>query len=154
MRDLSKKIKEFEKNVKVPYVKRIPKHEPTSSYFHLVGCIAECMLRCGEDNHHVHDVHDRYEEEMAPSLNVNDTDEDESNKSIAHEPFDNPSSENIYMDVSESECNIVNKTLSQNNSSDVPTNIITELKYDEHIEPSVSVKGASYLKYSSAIGIY
>ena len=37
------------------------------------------------------------------------------------------------MDVSESECN-----------SDVPTNVITELKYDEHIEPSVRVKGASY----------
>ena len=36
------------------------------------------------------------------------------------------------MDVRESECN-----------SDVPTNVITELKYDEHIEPSVSVKGAS-----------
>ena len=48
------------------------------------------------------------------------------------------------MDVSESECNIVNVTLSQNNSSDVPTNDITELKYDEHIEPSVSVKEASY----------
>ena len=48
------------------------------------------------------------------------------------------------MDVSESECNIVNKTLSQNNSSDVPTNVITELEYDEHIEPSVSDKGSSY----------
>ena len=48
------------------------------------------------------------------------------------------------MDVSGSECNSVNKTLSQNNSSGVPTNVITELKYDEHIEPSVSVKGASY----------
>ena len=48
------------------------------------------------------------------------------------------------MDVSKSECNIVNETLLQNNSSDVPTNFITELKYDEHIEPSVSVKGESY----------
>ena len=48
------------------------------------------------------------------------------------------------MDVSKSECNIVNETLSQNNSSDVPTNFITELKYDEHIEPSVSDKVASY----------
>ena len=47
------------------------------------------------------------------------------------------------MDVSQSECNIVNKTLSQNNSSDVPTNVITELKYDEHIEPSVSDKESS-----------
>ena len=48
------------------------------------------------------------------------------------------------MDVSESECNIVNETLSQNNSSDVTTNVSTELKYDEHIEPSVIVKEASY----------
>ena len=48
------------------------------------------------------------------------------------------------MDVSESECNIINKNLPQNNSSDVPTNVITELKYDEHIEPSVSDKGSSY----------
>ena len=45
------------------------------------------------------------------------------------------------MDVSESEYNIVKETLSQNDSSDVPTNVITELIYDEHIEPSVSVKG-------------
>ena len=52
------------------------------------------------------------------------------------------------MDVSESECNIVNITLSQNNSSDVPTNVITELNYDEHIEPLV------VLTYSSAVGIY
>ena len=29
-------------------------------------------------------------------------------------------------------------------SSDVTTNVITELKYDEHIEPSVSVKGVIY----------
>ena len=57
-------------------MKMIPKHEPTSSYFHLVGCIAEYMLRCGEDNHHVHDVNSGYEEEMAPSLDINDTDED------------------------------------------------------------------------------
>ena len=58
-------------------MKRIPKHEATSSYFHLVVCIGECMMRCGENNHTVHDVHDGYEEEMAPSLDVNDTDEDE-----------------------------------------------------------------------------
>ena len=47
------------------------------------------------------------------------------------------------MDVSESECNIVNETLSQNYSSNVPTNVITELNYDDHIEPSASVKEAS-----------
>ena len=50
------------------------------------------------------------------------------------------------MDVSESECNIVKKTLLQNNLSDVATNVITELKYDEHIEPSVCGKGSSYFK--------
>ena len=43
------------------------------------------------------------------------------------------------MDVSESECNIVNEIY-------VPTNVITELKYDENIETSVSVKGAIYFK--------
>ena len=57
-----------------------------------------------------------------------------------HEPV----LENLCMDVSESECNIVHKTLSQNNSSDVPTNVILELKYDEHIEPSVIDKVSSY----------
>ena len=45
------------------------------------------------------------------------------------------------MDLSESECNIVHETLLQNNSLDVPTNAITELKDDEHIEPSVIDKG-------------
>ena len=32
------------------------------------------MMRCGDKNHH---AHDGYEEEMAPSSDVNDTDEDE-----------------------------------------------------------------------------
>ena len=141
MKDLSNKIKEFEKIIKVLYVKRIPKHEPASSYFHLVVCIGECIMRCGENNHNIHDVRDSYEEEMAPSLKVNDTDEDESKNSIVHKPFHKPSSENIYMDVSESELNILNETLSQTNSSDVPPNVITKFKYGEHIETSVSVKG-------------
>ena len=68
-------------------------------------------MRCGEDNHNVHNVHGGYEEEIALSSDVNDTDEDESKNSIVHEPFHKPSSENIYMDVSKSECNIVNKNL-------------------------------------------
>ena len=73
-------------------------------------------------------MHGGYEEEMALSSNINDTDKDESEEYIVHEPFDKPSSENLSMDVSESECNIVKKTLSQNNSTDVPTNVIMELK--------------------------
>ena len=48
------------------------------------------------------------------------------------------------MDVSKSECNIVHETLSQNNSSDVPANVITELKDDEHKEPSVIAKETIY----------
>ena len=83
------------------------------------------MMIFGENNHR---VHDGYEEEMAPSSDVNYTEEDKSNNSIVQEPFHKPSSENIYMDVSKSECNIVNVTLSQNDSSDVPTNVITDLK--------------------------
>ena len=56
------------------------------------------MMRCGENNHH---VRNGYEKEMAPSLDVNDTkedkDEDESNNFIAHDRFDEPSSENLVM---------------------------------------------------------
>ena len=101
------------------------------------------MMRCVENNDH---VQDGYEKEMAPSSDVNDTDEDESNNSIVHEPFDEPSSENIFMDVSESECNIVNETSSHSDSSDVPTNVITELNFDDDIEPSANVKEESYFK--------
>ena len=49
---------------------------PRQVIFYLVVCIAECMMRCGKDNHNVHDVHDGYEEEMAPSSDVNDTDKE------------------------------------------------------------------------------
>ena len=48
------------------------------------------------------------------------------------------------MDISESERNIVHETLSQNNPSDVPTDFITELIDDEHIEPSLTDKRSSY----------
>ena len=74
MKDLSNIVKKFEKIGKVPYVKRIPKHEPNSSHYHLVRCIAECMMRSDKHNRH---VHGSYAEETAPSLNVNVTDEDE-----------------------------------------------------------------------------
>ena len=98
-------------------------------------------MRYGENNQH---VHDGYEKEMAPSSDVNDTDEDESKKFIVHEPFHKPSSENLSMDVSKSECNTANETLSKSDSSDVLSNVITELNYDEDIKPSVIVKGERY----------
>ena len=44
------------------------------------------------------------------------------------------------MDVRESECNIVNETLPQSDSS----NVTTELNYDDNIKPSANVKEASY----------
>ena len=44
------------------------------------------------------------------------------------------------MDRGESECNIVNETSSQSDSS----NVTTELNYDDHIKPSANVKEASY----------
>ena len=53
-KDLSKIIKELEKIGKLPYEKRIPKHEPTPSYFHLVRQLAKCMMRSDELNRHVH----------------------------------------------------------------------------------------------------
>ena len=71
-KDLLKIIKEFKKVVKLPYVKRIPKHEQTSSYYHLVRGIAECMMISDEHNRY---VHSSYAEETAPSSNVNITDE-------------------------------------------------------------------------------
>ena len=74
-KDLSKIIKEFEKIGKLPYEKRIPKHEPTPSYFHLVRQLAKCMMRYDEHNRH---VHGSYAEETAPSSNAYVTDEDES----------------------------------------------------------------------------
>ena len=99
------------------------------------------MMRSDEQNCH---VHGSYAEETAPSSDVNDTDEDESNNSIVLEPFHKPSSDNLSMDVSESECNIVHETLLQENSTDVPENVITELKDGEHKEPSVTGKVTSY----------
>ena len=86
----------------------------------------------------MNNMHNGYDEEMDPSSNVNDMDEEESEEYIVHKPFDKPSSENLSMYINKSECNIVNETLSRNNSSDIPTNVITEFKYDEHIELSVS----------------
>ena len=72
MKEPSNIIKGFDKIFKVPYVKKICKHEPISIYYHLVRCIAECMMRSDEHNRHVHVSH---AEETAPSLNFNVTDE-------------------------------------------------------------------------------
>ena len=53
-------------------------------------------------------------------------------------------SENSSMDVSKSERNIVNESLSQNISAGVSENIIMELKYKDHKEPSVTEKVKCY----------
>ena len=67
-KDLSKIIKEFEKIGKLTYEKRIPKYEPTPSYFHLVRQLAKCMMRYNELNWH---VHGSYAENTDLSSNVN-----------------------------------------------------------------------------------
>ena len=97
---LSKIIKEFYKIGKLSYEKRIPKHDPTPSYFRLLRQLAKCMMRYDEHNLH---VHGSYAEETAPSSNVNATDKDELKEIIVHKNL----SENQSKDVSESECNIV-----------------------------------------------
>ena len=84
--------------------------------------------------------HDSYAEITDPSSNVNVTYEDESKEIIVHETL----SENQSEDVSESECNIAHKTLSQKNSANVPDNVITELKENEHKELPVTKKVTSY----------
>ena len=103
MKELSNKIKEFENFVKVPHLKRTPKHEPTLNYFHLVECLQKCTMRSGENNHH---VHDGYGIEMDASSDIKDTDkdrdEDESKNSIVHDLFDEPSAENLIIEESES----------------------------------------------------
>ena len=51
---------------------------------------------------------------------------------------------NKSKEISESECNIVHETILQNNFEDVPDNVITELKDNEHKEPSVTEKVTIY----------
>ena len=53
-KDLPKIIKELEKIRKLPYEKRIPKHEPTLRYFHLARQLAKCMMRSDQINRHNH----------------------------------------------------------------------------------------------------
>ena len=93
-KDLSKIIKEFEKIEKLPYEKRRPKHEPTSSYFHLIKQLVKCMMR--SDNLNWYD-HGGYMEMTAPSSNVNVTDKDESKQIIVHKTL----SDNSFTDISE-----------------------------------------------------
>ena len=136
-KDLSQIIEEFDKVGKLPYEKRIPKHEPDPSYFHLLRQLAKCMMISDQLNRHIHNI---YAEDNAPSLNAHVTDKDESKEIIMHKTL----SENQSKDISESKFNIIHETLSQNNSVDVPENVITELKQDEHKEPSVTKKVTSY----------
>ena len=91
------------------------------------------------DNLNWHD-HGGYTEMNALFLNVNFKDKDESKEIIVHETL----SENSSTDVSKSKRNIVNETLSQKNSADVSDNTITELKDEDHKEPSVTEKEKIY----------
>ena len=94
-KDLSKHFKDFEKIGKLPYEKKMPKHEPTPSYFHLVRQLAKCMMRSDELNRH---VHVSYAEKTDPSSNINATDEEKSKEIKVHKTL----SKNKSKDVSES----------------------------------------------------
>ena len=120
-KELFKIIKDFDNIYKPPYEKKRPKHEPTDSYFNLARQLVKCMMRSDNLNWYNHGV---YTEMTAPSLNVNVTDKDELKRIIVHGIL----LENFSTDVSESKRNIVNKTLSQNNSAKRSEYTITELK--------------------------
>ena len=81
-KDISKIIKEFEKNDKLPYEKKRPKHDPTDSYFHLARQLAKCMMR--SNNLNGYDC-GGYTKMTAPYLNGNVTNEGESKCSIINE---------------------------------------------------------------------
>ena len=53
MKYLSKIIKEFENFPYKGYVRKIPKHEPTDSYFYLARQLAKCTMRADAFNSHV-----------------------------------------------------------------------------------------------------
>ena len=95
------------------------------------------MMISDELNWH---VQSSYAKKTAPSSNIKVMDEDEPKEIIVHKNL----SYNQSKDVSESECNIVHGTLSQKNCADIPENVITELKNDEHNEPSEIGKLKSY----------
>ena len=91
-KELSKIIKEFEKIRKLPFEKRIPKHEPTHSYFHLVRQLAKCMTRSDKLNRH---DHGSYTVNTALSSNINVTSEDESKEITVHETLSKNKSKGV-----------------------------------------------------------
>ena len=75
------------------------------------------------NNLNCHDL-GSYTEMTAPYFNVNATDEDESKRIIVHEGL----SESCSTNKSKSKHSIVNKTILQNNSTEVSEYTITEQK--------------------------
>ena len=56
MKDFSKIIKDFERLPYKGYVRKIPKHESTDSYFYLSRQLAKFMMRYDAFNSHVDPV--------------------------------------------------------------------------------------------------
>ena len=84
-------IREFEIFDKLPYEKKMPKHEPTDRYFYLARQLAKCMVRYETLNRH---NYGRYTKTTDLSLNVNSTDKDESKCVIVHGTLSNNCSAN------------------------------------------------------------
>ena len=99
-------IRDFEKFEKLPYAKKMPKYEPTDSYFHIERQLTKFMRRYNNLNWH---NHCSYIEIPDTSLNVNAMNEDESKRIIVHEGL----SDNCSTDVNESKRNIVKKITEQ-----------------------------------------
>ena len=56
MKKLSKIIREFDKLPYKSYERRMPKHDPTDSYFYLARQLEKCMMRDDALNSHVYPV--------------------------------------------------------------------------------------------------
>ena len=95
--DIPKIIKEFEKFEKLPYERKSPKYEPTDSYFYLARQLAKCTMRADSLNWH---DYGGYTEMNSPSSTVCSTDEDKSKQSIVNKTLSQNYSVIVYSDMS------------------------------------------------------
>ena len=98
-------VSEKDKIEKLPYEKKMPKHEPNESYFHLAREIAKCMMRSDKLNWY---DHSGYTKMAAPYSNVIVTNESKLKRSIINEKLSQKCSakenELCFPKEDESEC--------------------------------------------------
>ena len=96
--------------MKLPFVKKRPKHEPTESFFHLSRQISKCIMISNNLNWY---DHGGYTKITAPYSNANVTNEGESKLSIKNENL----SQSCSTNENKSKHSIVSETLSPNCST-------------------------------------